>query len=226
VGRRTLIAAMVASMVVPATQASSRAPAPLVPTALVEDVKSTTAGVEFMDYVGRGQVIELKSGDVLVLSYLRSCEHETITGGKVTVGMQSSDVQGGQVVRTKVPCNGGNMNLSAQQANQSAASSYRLQSADIQLVLFAQTPVVKLPRALAPADRTLVIQRTDRQAEPQMFEIDDTIAAVGFYDLANKNVSLDNGATYEASIGDRKIAFRVNAATSPTPIVSRLLRFQ
>ena len=227
-GCRTLIATMVASVVVLANQVSARAPAPLIPTALVEDVKSTTADVEFMDYVGKGQVVDLGPGGVLVLSYLRSCEHETITGGKVTVGFQRSEVQGGHVIRTKVACHGGNMTLSAEQASQSAASSYRLQSADIQLVLYAQTPVVKLPRALAPADRTLVIQRTDRQAEPQMFEIDDTIVAAGFYDLASKNVSLDNGATYEASIGGRKIAFRVNAEAKsvPTPIVSRLLRFQ
>ena len=41
--------------------AFAKAPPPLVPTALVEDVKSTTADVEFMDYVGTGQVIELEA---------------------------------------------------------------------------------------------------------------------------------------------------------------------
>jgi len=39
--------------------AVARAPAPLLPTALVEDVHSASAEVEFMDYVGRGQVIRL-----------------------------------------------------------------------------------------------------------------------------------------------------------------------
>jgi len=43
------------------TEASARAPQPLVPTALVEDVTSTTAEVEFMDYVGSGQVIGVRS---------------------------------------------------------------------------------------------------------------------------------------------------------------------
>jgi hypothetical protein len=52
----------------------------------VEDVKSASADVEFMDYVGTGQVIKLEPSDVLVLSYLKSCEHETITGGTVRVG--------------------------------------------------------------------------------------------------------------------------------------------
>ena len=110
---KTLVVITVASVVAVATQAAARAPAPLVPTALVEDVKSATADVEFMDYVGNRQVIKLGPSDVLVLSYLKSCEHETITGGTVAVGTERSEVQGGQVVRTKVPCDGGNIQLSA-----------------------------------------------------------------------------------------------------------------
>src|SRR5712672_4848933 len=97
------------------TEASARAPQPLVPTALVEDVTSTTAEVEFMDYVGSRQVIKLGPRDVLVLSYLKSCEHETITGGTVIVGAERSDVQGGQIVRKKVACGGGKMQLTSQQ---------------------------------------------------------------------------------------------------------------
>ena len=86
---RTLVVITVASVVAAATQVSARAPAPLVPTALVEDVKSATADVEFMDYVGNRQVIKLGPSDVLVLSYLKSCEHETITGGTVVVGIRA-----------------------------------------------------------------------------------------------------------------------------------------
>jgi hypothetical protein len=36
-------------------QALARGAAPLVPTALVEEVKSVSAGIEFMDYVGAGE---------------------------------------------------------------------------------------------------------------------------------------------------------------------------
>src|SRR5579862_4382910 len=104
---RTLAAAVVPAVLVAATAASARAPAPLIPTALVEDVKSATADVEFMDYVGSGQVIKLEPGGVLTLSYLKSCAHETITGGTVVVGAEHSDVKDGQVVRSTVPCNGG-----------------------------------------------------------------------------------------------------------------------
>jgi hypothetical protein len=225
---RTLVAATVAAVLAAASQVSAHVPAPLVPTALVEDVKSATADIEFMDYVGKGQVIKLDSRDVLVLSYLKSCEHETITGGTVIVGSERSDVQDGQIVRSKVPCDGGKMRLSSQQASKSAASAFRLQSADIQPTLFARTPVVQLPKVLASEDRTLLIERIDRPGERLTFKIDDAIAAARFYDLAKINVSLTRGAIYDASIGSHKLTFQIDAKakSGPAPVVSRLLRFQ
>jgi hypothetical protein len=218
----------VAAVLAVATQVSAHVPAPLVPTALVEDVKSATADIEFMDYVGNGQVIKLESRDVLVLSYLKSCEHETITGGTVIVGAERSDVRDGQIVRAKVLCDGGKIRLSSQQASKSAASAFRLQSADIQPDLYARTPVVQLPKVLASQDRTLLIERVDRRGERHEVKIDDTIAATGFYDLAKINVSLARGAIYDASIGGHKMMFQIDAKakSGPAPIVSRLLRFQ
>ena len=118
-----LSAAVLTAALAVSSQALARAPAPLAPTALVEDVKSASADVEFMDYVGKGQTIRLEPRDVLVLSYLKSCEHETITGGTVVVGAERSDVQGGQVVRAKVPCDGGKMRLTAQRAGSASAST-------------------------------------------------------------------------------------------------------
>jgi hypothetical protein len=223
---KTLAAVTLAALPVFAIQASARAPAPLLPIAIVEDVKSAGADVEFMDYVGSGQVIRLAAGDTLVLSYLTSCEHETITGGTVTVGLVRSDVRDGQVVRTKVPCDGGKIQLSSAQANASAASAFRVQSAETQLTLFARTPVVQLPKDLT--DRTLTLRRTDRPGERRALKLDDAAAANGFYDLARQNVSLTRGATYEAAIGGRKLTFRVDAKakSGAAPVVSRLLRFQ
>jgi hypothetical protein len=224
---RVFLAATVAAFA-GATQVSAHLPAPMVPTALVEDVQSPTTGIEFMDYVGNGQVIKLAPGDVLVLSYLKSCAHETITGGTVVVGAEQSDVRDGQVVRTKVPCDGGKMSLSSQQASKSAASAFRLQSADIRPDLFARAPVVQLPKALASQDRTLLIERTDRRGERHEVKIDDAIVAAGFYDLAKSNVSLARGAVYDASIGGHKMTFQIDpkAKSGPAPVVSRLLRFQ
>jgi len=225
---RTLVAATVGAVLAVATTVLAHVPAPLVPTALVEDVKGATADIEFMDYVGNGQVIKLDPRDVLVLSYLKSCEHETITGGTVTVGTERSDVRDGQVVRAKVPCDGGKIRLSSQQASKSAASAFRVQSAEIEPTLYARTPVVRLPKVLGSEDRTLLIERTDRRGERHELKIDDAIVAAGFYDLAKINVSLTRGAIYDASIGSHKMTFQIaaKAKSGPAPIVSRLLRFQ
>jgi hypothetical protein len=220
-------AAALAALPIVSAPASTHAPAPLLPTALVEDVKSAAAGVAFMDYVGNKQVIRLARGDVLVLSYLRSCEHEIITGGTVTVGMEQSDVLDGDVVRTKVPCDG-NVQLTSSQANASAATAFRLQNADTEATLFAVTPVVQLPKDLAAADRTLTIRRTDRLGEQHQLKLDDTAVAAGFYDAADSKISLVPGGTYDVSIGEHKLVFHVDAdaKSAPVAVVSRLLRFQ
>jgi hypothetical protein len=220
-------AALVAGLIV-ATNASARLPAPLIPSALVEDVKSASAGVDFMDYVGNGQVINLQPGDVLVLSYLKSCEHETITGGTVTIGADQSEVRGGKIVRTKVACDGGKVQLPSQQAGETAATAFRLQSASQEPTLYGRSPVIEIPR-LQPGDsRVLVIERTDRPGQRFEFKIADALADGGFYDLAKTRRLLTPGATYRASIADHKIIFKVDpsAKAGRVTVVSRLLRFQ
>jgi hypothetical protein len=220
--------------------ALARAPAPLIPTALVEDVKSASADVEFMDYVGTGQVIKLEPGDVLVLSYLRSCEHETITGGTVRVGPNMSEVAGGKVTRNKVPCNGGNMKLSSAEANASGASSFRVQDAPLELTVYALPPVFEIPKLRAGDNRTLVIERTNGAGERIAIEIDESLANGGFYDLGQQGMQLKPGARYAVTLGSRKLNFRVDGkatskssdktsnktgSASKAPIVIRLLRF-
>ncbi len=224
---RTLILAA-AALLAGVLPASARDAAPQVPTALVEDVKSATAGVEFMDYVGSGQIIKLAPHDTLVLSYLQSCEQETITGGSVTVGTERSAVQGGQIVRSKSPCDGGKIRLSEAEASNSAASAFRLQSAETEITLYARAPAVQFPKMLPSQDRTLVIRRVDRPGERHTIKIDDAIAAAGFYDLAKINLNLTRGGIYTASLGGQTVPFRIAAEATPgrAPIVSRLLRFQ
>jgi hypothetical protein len=223
--RAMLLAAVLLAV---ATDVQARAPAPLVPIALVEDVKSATADIEFMDYVGSGQVITLAAGDTLVLSYLKSCEHETITGGTVTVGAQRSDVRGGKIVRAKVPCDGGKIRLTSEQASTSAASAFRLQSGEVRPRLYARTPVIQLPRILADGDRTLLVERVGKPGEQHTVKLDDSLAGGGFYDLAKSNVTLTRGAVYEARIGRSKVKFQIDAKakSGPTPVVSRLVRFE
>ena len=188
----------------------------MIPTALVEDVKSTTAGVEFMDYVGAGQVIKLQPRDVLVLSYLKSCEHETITGGTVRVGSEQSEVDGGKIARAKVPCDGGKIRLTSAQANASAASAFRLQSADISPVLYALPPMIQVN-----SGRTLVIERLDRPGERHEIKIGEDLTAGKFYDLAKANIKpLTRGAIYNASSAAGRSPSRSTARPRPAKLPS------
>jgi hypothetical protein len=109
-GRLSVLTAGCAVMI-----ASAAAAGPL-EVALVEELTSASSSVAFMDYLQSGQVIRLAPRDTLVLTYLTSCIRETITGGTVTIGTDSSEVQSGQVVRMRGQCGVGKMVLTSAQA--------------------------------------------------------------------------------------------------------------
>jgi hypothetical protein len=79
--------------------------------ALVESISGNSSGVEFMDYLRPGQVIRLAPHETIVLSYMTSCVRETITGGTVSIGIDRSQVQSGEVRRTAGECDVGKMVL-------------------------------------------------------------------------------------------------------------------
>ena len=218
------LGALIAGLV---SQAQAQAP-----VAVVEDVSGKTAGVEFMDYVSAGQVIRLGPGDKLVLGYMKSCWQETITGGTVTVGAQQSEVKGGSVKRAKVECDGGKMQLTAQQANKSGAVVFRAAPKpahpgalpEAQLTLFGLSPVVDIK-----GGGHLVIERLDQQAE----RIEVTVGGQqlfrgAFFDFAKQDKALVAGGLYRASVGSSQIVFKVDPYARPgqAPIIGRLLRFQ
>jgi hypothetical protein len=196
--------------------------------ALVEDVTSKTAGVESLDYVAAGKQIRLGKQDTLVLSYLKSCWRETISGGTVTVGAEQSDVQGGTIERQRVDCDGGQLVLTAQQASQSAGMVVRDLGApraavpEPQLTLFGASPLVEIR-----GGGVLFVERLDQPGERQNIDISKQQLLKGaFYDFARANKTLVPGGIYRASSGTRQIVFKIDPAAKPgaTPIVGRLLR--
>jgi hypothetical protein len=104
-----------------ATSAASAAS----PVALIEDLSGNPAALEVMDYLETGQVIRLGARETLVLSYLKSCTRETITGGTVTVGTEQSEVVSGRVERTKVRCDRARASASAEYVIQSSGHVFR-----------------------------------------------------------------------------------------------------
>jgi len=219
---RILLSAPVAITLV-AVPLSARAQAPV---AVVEDVNSKSAGVEFMDYVAPGKVIRLGAADTLVLGYMNSCWQESITGGTVTVGASQSAVVGGKVQREKTACDGGKMQLSEQQASKSGAVVFRgtpkPSSAQPQLTLYGLSPVVDVK-----GGGHLVIERLDHPGERLETEIAaHQLFRGSFYDFAKAGQALKAGGVYRASVGARQIVFKVDpeAQAGNAPIIGRLLR--
>jgi hypothetical protein len=195
------------------------------PVAVVEEVSGRQSGVDFMDYVETGKIISLGPHDHIVLDYLKSCWRETITGGTVTIGPEQSDVLLGNVERSRVKCDGGRMDLDPQEAVESAglvSRSLNDQAAAVpQVTLYARTPIIDVG-----AGDTLSIERIDRPGERLNFTIERSQLVRGaFYDFAGRNWMLTPGAVYRATLGNKKLVFKVDAAAPPMgPLASRLLR--
>lgn len=201
------------------------APVAAAPAAIVEDVVGSVAGIDVLDYVDAGKVIELKGNGSLVLGYLKSCIRETIRGGTVKVGTEQSEVTGGKVERKTSPCDGGKLQLTAEQAGKSGAMVFRrapgtAAPAAAELTLHATSPVVTLSKG--PASGTLVFDRLDKPAQP----ISVALSALKT-DLAKKGIELAPGGLYRASQGQQSIVVRVDAkaASGGGPVVGRLIQF-
>jgi hypothetical protein len=203
------------------------------PVALVEDVTGAPAGVEFMDYVETGKVIPLNPQDSVVLSYLYSCVHETITGGIITVGREQSEVESGKVVRMSTACDAGRMILTAELASQSAALVVRAAEAkrdqprllpSPQFTLYGSSPLVELARGGGSVE----ITRVDQSGEHYILTIGTPESLHNaFYDFAAAGMALSAGGVYRATVGGQSITFKIDPSAKPgkAPIVGRLVRF-
>lgn len=193
------------------------------PVAVVEDIAGPPAGIQSFDFLEEGQVIRLQPGNTLVLGYLGSCWRESIVGGTVRVGAEQSTVDGGQVGRERVECDGGRMRLTSEQASRSGAVAFRGAPAPAAPPqVFGLSPVFQLGRP-----GRLVIERTDRAANRIDITVGGRELTRGLFDLARANVVLDAGGTYRARAGEREIVFHVaaNARPGSVPLVARLIRF-
>lgn len=200
------------------------------PAAIVEDVQGKVDGIAFMDYVAPGKIIKLGPKASITLSYLKSCQRETISEGVVLVGTEQSTVQLGEVKREKVPCDSNAAKLSEREANQSAATTFRTVRSDTKNApsklptLYGVAPLVQ-----ARSGSTLVIERTDGKEPTITVPLrNETMVGGKFYDFAKAGKSLTPGGTYLAILGAKRYAFQVDASatSSPTPIVGRLLRLE
>jgi hypothetical protein len=191
------------------------------PVAVVEDVTGSVTGVEFMDFVEAGRVIRLGTRDSIVLSYLKSCTRERITGGTITVGAEYSEVQAGKVVRAREQCDARKMMLTSQEVAQGAGLVLR-RLPQPQFTLYGASPIVELK-----GGGTVVIERLDKAGERYAQTIADDEQGA-YFDFANAGKSLMPGGVYRAVAGTRQLIFRIDphAKAGYTPVIGRLFRFE
>jgi hypothetical protein len=200
------------------------------PVALVEDVDAKVPGVAMMDYLEQGRRLDLGSGGWIEIDYFSSCLHERIVGGVVRVGTERSEVSEGTVERHPVQCDSGKITLTDSQAERAAGFVQR-GGAELknrihameknQLILHGAAPLI-----VGDGKNDVVIARfgdsQDRETLP--------LASSGgrpFYDYASHGRSLDSGAVYIATSGDRQVVFRIDREAAPgaTPKLGRLIAF-
>ena len=200
------------------------------PVAVVEEVQGKVTGAEFMDYVTPKTVIKLGANSSVIISYLKSCRREKISGlGTVIVGTDESFVQFADVKSEKTECDSSQSNATTKETSEVAATVLRSvgksASSTIkpQLTLYGTSPIVE-----ARGRGTLVMERLDVKGERQQIELNGSQPKGKFYDFASVNRALAPGGIYSATFGSGKIVFRIDSQAKPgaTPIVGRLIRLE
>jgi hypothetical protein len=195
------------------------------PVALIETVIGTPPGIQSMDYLSAGQVIELDAGSGVVVDYLRSCLREKITGGTVTIGTEQSAVSGGHVEREQVRCDG-TLRPTLDQARASAGGVFRVPPTSntvIERRLYSTIPIIDLY-----GTNRLVIERLDRVEAPlDLIVSEDRLVRERFYDMAADRRALSAGGVYRITVGHRSVVFQIDrtATDDNSPIAGRLLWF-
>jgi len=228
---RSLLAAAALSTILGAARPVAAAePA----AAIVEDVQGPVKDVQPFDYLTAGTRLQLPPQGTLVLGYLKSCAREIITGAKIVIGTEQSAIDGGQVKRERVECDGGRMQLTASQASKSGVMVFRgvpkptstaPGGPQPQFTVYGVSPIF----TLAGTGR-LEVKRLDATGQPPLdFAATKPAGArTAVVDLARQNVALAPGGIYQASSGAQSVVFKVDPLAKPgaAPAVGRLVRLQ
>jgi hypothetical protein len=198
------------------------------PVAVVEEVQGKVTGAEFMDYVTPKAVIKIGPGGSIVLSYMKSCRREKISGvGTVIVGTEESLVHLADVSAEKTECDSRQSHATTRETSEAAAAVLRSWEPNTQpqprLTLYGASPFVE-----AKGRGTLIMERLDVVGERQQIDLNGNQLKGKFFDFAGANRALTPGGVYAATFGPSKIVFRVDPQAKPgaTPIVGRLLRME
>ena len=156
-----------------------------------------------MDILFEGTEITLNSSDTLILSYFTSCLQEKITGGKVRVGLDKSDVDHGKIIRKIIPCEGGTLNLTEEQSGKSGVLVFRKTSKRTRLIKSNTiNPAFYIPLALNESFPILRIKNLRSKREIHKIKVTQPLV-----DLKHLRIVLQNDTKYLAYLGEVSVTF-------------------
>jgi hypothetical protein len=200
------------------------------PVAIVEAVQGNVTGAEFMDFVTPKTVIKLGANGSIIISYMKSCRREKISGiGTVIVGTEESIVHLADVKGENTECDPSHAHATTKETSEVAATVLRSMGKSAsstikpQLTLYGASPLVE-----AKGRGTLLVERLDLTGERLQIELNGSQLKGKFYDFASANRALAPGGIYAAEFGSSQVVFRIDSQAKPgaTPIVGRLLRME
>lgn len=208
--------------------AQSQTPAPIAPApvAIVENVTDNLVAVAPLDLLRDGDVMALAPDQGIIISYLDSCQRESIRGGTVAIGRSQSDVVGGIVSRQAVACDAIALALTPDQANQSAALAFRqpeqVADGDPLAASAAFVMATRHPVVIAGGLNAVTIRDLRQSGAAIMRQ-----ARNGVIELTDAASPLAKGGVYRLEGGGRSLIFRVGreATDAPLPILKRIIRF-
>jgi hypothetical protein len=189
--------------------------------AIVEDA-SVSLTVGLFDVLKEGDEVDLGELGTVTLGYFSSCVSETITGGRVIVGSEQSEVFDGDVARTTVECDGGNVILSESQQAQSGADVFRDETQkqkNAKYVSFSDQPILIFSEPI----RSLRIRRVDDDGIDKIIDINGAVA-----NFEVLGVQLSVGGIYQVRIRDRRFYLMPQErSNNRTPsLLNRMIRYQ
>lgn len=143
----------------------------------------------------------------------------------MTVGLQKSKVRGGTIKTERVECDGGRLELSAEEAGKSAVlvlrrppNSRAKSAVRPSFKIYGASPLIRSTGAVGK----VVIERLDRPGDAIEVELDRGLA-----DFATMGRALKPGGIYRARSGGRSVVFDVDPLALPGsgPIIGRLVEF-
>jgi hypothetical protein len=186
--------------------------------AIVEDASPSVSAVGLFEYLSPGTKLRLASEDWLVLGYLRSCKQEHITGGDITIGEEESTVTGGSVKRQRVECDGGSLQLTAEQSERAGVTVMRKSDGVIEsaLTVYSLSPLFQI----RDTAESLTLESIDRPQKIQNYKIHSNRV-----DLAEHSIRLRSGGLYRAKAAEHEIIFRVDKFARPgiSTLLGRLI---